>query len=152
MSEPLGELGFRRLLVAVDGSPESELALSAAITAARNDNAAVTLVAVSPPLQVWPGGMTPPITQGDVDAATDKVLREAVARVPQDVPVHTLLRHGKAGPEIVAAAREGVYDAILLGARGVGRFHGMIGSVSQYVLRHAPVNVIVAHPAPAPPD
>jgi nucleotide-binding universal stress UspA family protein len=152
MTEPLGELQFRRLLVAVDGSAESDLALSAAITAARRNNAAVTLVAVSPPLQVWPGGLTPPLTQDDIDEATDKLVREACARVPQDVPVHTLLRHGKAGPEIVAAAREGDYDAILIGARGVGRFHGLVGSVSQYVLHHSPITVIVAHPAPAPRD
>ena len=34
----LGELRFNRLLVAIDGSANAELALSAAVTAARRDN------------------------------------------------------------------------------------------------------------------
>jgi nucleotide-binding universal stress UspA family protein len=37
------------------------------------------------------------------------------------------------------------YDAILVGARGVGRVRGMMGSVSQYVLHHSGVAVFVAH-------
>jgi nucleotide-binding universal stress UspA family protein len=55
------------------------------------------------------------------------------------------LRHGKAGPEIVAQSRECDYDAILLGARGVGRVHALVGSVSSYVLHHADTAVFVAH-------
>jgi nucleotide-binding universal stress UspA family protein len=58
------------------------------------------------------------------------------------------LRHGKAGPEIVAEARAHDYDAILVGARGVGRVGALIGSVSSYVLHHADTAVFVAH-APA---
>ena len=37
---PIGELRFHRLLVAIDGSKSSELALAAAVTVARRDNAA----------------------------------------------------------------------------------------------------------------
>ncbi len=144
MSEPLGELSFRRLLVAVDGSEASELALSAAITAARQSNAAVTLVSVAGVFT--PGYIAVPLTQDDLDAAAAKTLREAVERIPEDVPVTTILRRGRAGQEIVAVAEAGDYDAIIIGARGVGRFHGLVGSVSQHVLHHAPVAVIVAHP------
>jgi nucleotide-binding universal stress UspA family protein len=56
-----------------------------------------------------------------------------------------LIRHGKAGAEIVAHAGESDYDAILTGARGVGRVRALIGSVSQYVLHHADLPVFVAH-------
>ena len=38
---------------------------------------------------------------------------------------------------------------VVLGARGLGRMVGMIGSVSQHVLRHAKCVVIVTH---VPPD
>ena len=44
------------------------------------------------------------------------------------------MRRGRPGPEIVAHAREQTYDAILVGARGVGRVAAIIGSVSAYVL------------------
>ena len=48
MSDQLDELQLRRLLVAVDGSDSSTLALRAAITVARRDNAALTLLCVAP--------------------------------------------------------------------------------------------------------
>ena len=44
----LEELHLQRLLVAIDGSHTADLALSAAVTAARRDNAAITLLAVTP--------------------------------------------------------------------------------------------------------
>jgi nucleotide-binding universal stress UspA family protein len=147
VTEPLGELNFHRLLVAVDGSPAADLALSAAITASRRSHAAVTLVAVAPTIRAWPG-MATPVAQEDVDEGTDKLLRDAVARIPEDVPVKKVVRRGRAGPEIIAVAEAGDYDAILIGARGVGRVHGLIGSVSQYVLHHASITVLVAHPPP----
>ena len=74
-----------------------------------------------------------------------RLLCDTVERIPKDIPVVKQLRHGKPGPEIVAQAREHDYDAILLGARGVGRVGALIGSVSSYVLRHADTAVFVAH-------
>jgi nucleotide-binding universal stress UspA family protein len=151
--EPIGDLHYHRLLVAVDGSESSALALAAAVTVARRDHASVTLMSVAPDVAVeagrwaWPA-QTPPLVQEDADTEADRVLREAVERLPEDIPVHRVCRRGKAGPEIVAHARESDYDAVLMGARGVGRVGALMGSVSQHVLRHAPVPVFVAH-APA---
>jgi nucleotide-binding universal stress UspA family protein len=113
----LGELHLHRLLVAVDGYNTAELALSAA----------------------------PNALQQEADDEAERLLNETVERLPADIPVTKRLRHGKAGPEIVAQARECDYDAILLGARGVGRVHALVGSVSSYVLHHADTAVFVAH-------
>jgi nucleotide-binding universal stress UspA family protein len=147
---PIGELHYHRLLVAVDGSENSELALAAAVTVARRDHAAVTLLSVAPDVVAdaarwpWPA-QCPPGGQEEADEAASRALRDAVALIPDDIPVHTISRRSKAGPEIVAHARESDYDAILMGARGVGRVGALMGSVSQYVLRHAGVAVFVAH-------
>ncbi len=146
---PKDEVRFHRLLVAVDGSPSAALALSAAIAAARRDHAAVTLVSVAPDVLAsarWPGApAAPPVLQQDADAEAQRVLSEAVARVPADVGVTTVFRRGRAGPEIVALSRELGIDAILVGARGVGRVAALVGSVSNHVLHHADVAVFVAH-------
>lgn len=146
---PLGELKLHRLLVAIDGSTNAELAVSAAITAARRDNASVTLLTVGPDLSTSPAAWSVPVTgvldQQAVDDDGCKRLNATVARIPDDIPVHTLYRRGKAGPEIVKAAKEGDYDAIVLGARGVGRVGAMMGSVSSHVLHHADIAVFVAH-------
>ena len=146
----LGELRFNRLLVAIDGSASAELALSAAVTAARRDNSALTLISVAPDVRAeaakWPGALVvPEPPQSELDATAERILREAVARIPRDIPVERVVRRGAAGPEIVAQARTGCYDAILLGARGVGRISALVGSVSQYVLNHADIAVFVAH-------
>jgi nucleotide-binding universal stress UspA family protein len=153
----LGELHFHRLLVAVDGSQTADLALSAAVTAARRDHAAITLLAVVPDIVAesrqyfWVAGAPDPaVLQEQADADARRMLRETVERIPADIPVTTVMRHGKPGPEIVAQAGEQDYDAILLGARGLGRVGTLIGSVSAYVLRHADTSVFVAH-APRSP-
>jgi nucleotide-binding universal stress UspA family protein len=146
----LGELHFHRLLVAVDGSATADLALAAAVTSARRDNAAITLLAVVPDVLAdshgWiAGGPDPWAMQQEADAYAQRLLRETVARIPDDIPVKTVIRRGKAGPEIVAQSRQDSYDAILLGARGLGRVGALIGSVSSYVLHHADTTVIVAY-------
>jgi nucleotide-binding universal stress UspA family protein len=152
----LGELRFNRLLVAIDGSANAELALSAAVTAARRDNSALTLISVAPDVRAeaakWPGVLVVPRPpQDELDATAERILREAVARIPADIPVETIVRRGAPGPQIVARARAGCYDAILLGARGVGRISALVGSVSQYVLNHADIAVFVAHAPPEAP-
>ena len=154
--DAIGELHLHRLLVAVDGSESAELALSAAVTAARRDHAALTLISVAPDVVAeasrfgWAAAGYPPCDQDAADGAADRALREAADRVPEDIPVHRVLRRGKPGPEIVAQAAKEPYDALLLCARGVGRVGALIGSVSSYVMHHADTAVFVAH-APREP-
>ena len=146
----LSELEFRRLLVAVDGSTSAELALSAAVTAARRDNAAITLICVAPDVvaeashHTWPAPMLP-ADQRSADEQAERTLTDAVDLVPDDIPVMRIVKRGHAGRQIVAASKESDYDAILLGARGVGRVVSMLGSVSQYVMHNAEIPVFVAH-------
>ena len=145
-----GELALHRLLVAIDGSANADLALTAAITAARRDHATITLILVGP--DVWPGPQpgrcrSPAAPTRARSTPTDAGgCRPQWPAIPADVPVSTMYRRGKAGPEIIKAAKEGDYDAIVLGARGVGRVHALMGSVSQYVLNHAEIAVFVARP------
>jgi nucleotide-binding universal stress UspA family protein len=142
---------FHRLLVALDGSAHAELALEAAVTAAERDHAALTLITVAPDAVAetarWAAftGCCPGQLQAEADEAAERLLRDAVAAVPEHIPVTTVLRHGKAGPQIVAFARERDFDAVLVGARGRGRVGALVGSVSSHVLHHADVAVFVAH-------
>ena len=149
-SSTIAELNLRRLLVAVDGSPSSELALAAAVRAAKLDNAAITLITVEPDVSAevlrWSSAGVPsiPTLQMEARLAAESVLRDIVARMPKEIPLTLLHRRGKPGPEIVAAADEGDYDAVILGARGAGRVTALLGSVSQYVMHRANTHVIVA--------
>src|ERR1051325_11624697 len=93
---PLADLHFRRLLVAIDGSESAELALAAAVTAARRANGTITLVSVTSDVMSamrWPAvaPISPVELQDEVDRETDRLLREAAGRVPDGIPVRRLL-------------------------------------------------------------
>lgn len=47
------------------------------------------------------------------------------------------------GPQIVSYARDNGCDLIVMGSRGLGALRGMLGSVSNYVLREAEMPVMV---------
>jgi nucleotide-binding universal stress UspA family protein len=141
-----GELAFHNVLVAVDGSADALLALAAAVRTVQRTHAKLTLIGVSDDATRRPGAIAiDPTLQDRIDEKTQGRLREAVELVPEEIPVTTLFRRGKPGPEIVAAAKAGDHDAIIMGARGVGRVGSLMGSVSQHVLHHADTTVFVAH-------
>lgn len=75
----------------------------------------------------------------------EAALVESVRLIPAEIPVRKLVRRGHAGPEIVAEASGSGYDAVLLGARGLGRIGALVGSVSAHAMHNAPVPVFVAH-------
>jgi len=140
------DLVFHNVLVAVDGSVDAALALAAAILAVQRSHARLTLLTVAADTSKTPGATAfDPLLQQEVDDSAQRHMREALEAVPDDVPVTHLFRHGKPGPVIVAAAKEGDHDVIFMGARGVGRVGALMGSVSQHVLHHARATVFVAH-------
>jgi nucleotide-binding universal stress UspA family protein len=151
----IGELHFRRLLIAIDGSASADMAIAAGVTVARRDNAALTLICVAPDMLAesrrWPWPTQPPPDQESADRFADQILRDAVDRIPEDVPVRRVMKRGRPGAMIVAEAEASDYDAIIMGARGVGRIEALLGSVSQYVMKHAGLPVFVAH-APSAGD
>jgi nucleotide-binding universal stress UspA family protein len=141
---------YRNILVAVDGSKESKLALADAVDLALESNARLTLLHVSPPppsaIRSTPAGA---LAEAELPAYHDKVLREMVASVPKELPVTTLLLDGNPAHEIVKAAREYDHDLIVIGSRGRGRATAaLLGSVSHEVLHEAPVPVLVVHARP----
>jgi nucleotide-binding universal stress UspA family protein len=141
---------YRNILVAVDGSKESKLALADAVDLALESNAKLTLVHVcNPPpgiIRTTPAGAA---VAAELPAYHSKVLRQLVDTVPKELPVTTLLLEGNPAHEIVRAAREYEHDLIVIGSRGRGRATAaLLGSVSHAVLHEASVPVLVVHSRP----
>jgi nucleotide-binding universal stress UspA family protein len=141
---------FHRVLVAVDGSRHADLALAMAIALAERDRARLTILTVIPNVNesaalAYGAGVDPVALQSDADRGAEKTMRAALDAIPNDQPVESVQRRGHAGPEIVAQVKAGNHDAVVLGARGLGRIGSMFGSVSQHVLHHAGVAVFVGH-------
>ncbi|HMJ37648.1 MAG TPA: universal stress protein [Baekduia sp.] len=146
---------FHRVIVAVDGSRHSDLALAVAIALAERDNARLAILTVIPNVSDSTAALAygvpvdPIAMQFEADSGAERTMRKAIDAVPDEQPLDSVTRRGHAGPEIVAQVKEGRHDAVVLGARGLGRIGALFGSVSQYVLHHAGVAVFVAH---APED
>ena len=111
-------------------------------------------MSVVPDLSVWMYRVPVDLAQlaADAEHQAQAALREAEARVPRELPVTTVLTHGRAGPRIVERALEGGHDLVVVGSRGFGETLSVIlGSVSHHVLHHAPMPVLVVRP-PGSPD
>src|SRR4051794_7327711 len=108
---------YRHVLCAYDASPAAEAALAAAIDLASAMNARLAIVSVieKPPAGVAVAGVDPEALSQTLEHDTADRLRAAAERVPDDVPVTTMLHTGHPGKEILKAAAEVGADVLVLG-------------------------------------
>jgi nucleotide-binding universal stress UspA family protein len=147
-AESVATFAIRTILLASDLSPASSSAEALAFDLAARLGASVLLVNVIDPRALWlPGGGY----RERIDQA--RAAREAAAQAAVDrgrrrgVPIRCLIWEGDPGESIVEAAAAESVDLIVVGThgrRGVDRF--FVGSVSERVVRTAPVAVLVARP------
>jgi nucleotide-binding universal stress UspA family protein len=126
---------YRKILVPVDGSDHSKRALQEAIKLARMTQGAITLVHITPSKH----SVSQPANNGQ------SILDEGKKIVQTEgVPAETILLEGKVVEDIIRVAKEGAFDLIIIGARGLSKFEELVlGSVSHGVTEKAPCPVIV---------
>ena len=139
---------FHSILVAVDGSPHADQALTEAIDLAACEGARLTLfTAIAPGALGYSGSgeaAVAAIEQAEAEAET--ILQDARARVPDHVPVATLVTNEPVMPALIHQITDGGHDLVVMGSRGHGAVRSaLLGSVSQHVLHHSPVPVLVVH-------
>ena len=138
----------KRILVAVDFSDESSLALDWAIMLAKTqEGASITLC------HVLSQTMTPVGPDALVFLQSDQEERMAKARmeewkqhVPSEIPCRVIVTKGPSASEIISVAEKEQSQLILLtthGRRGLSRV--LHGSVSEEVVRRASCPVLVLH-------
>ena len=141
---------FHNILVAVDGSAHADQALSDAIDLAQGEHSRMTLftATVPPPSIAYLGatGAAVAALAKDADAAAEATLRRAVSRVPEDLPVTTVLSRQPVLQALIEQIERGHHDLVVMGSRGRGAVRAaLLGSVSHYVLNHSPVPVLIVH-------
>ena len=145
---------FRNILVSIDGSPHSQRALDEAVDIARAGRGRLTiLTAVNQP-PAWAASSiatgAAAISALDLEREAMQVMREAVERVPNDVPVTTLISRRPIRSALMKAAACGDHDLLVMGSRGRRALAAsLLGSVSHYALNHSPIPVLIVHADPA---
>jgi len=137
---------FQKILVPLDGSEHSRRALDASIQLAKILNSKLALLAVYSVTGV--AGPEPGSTLIALESIRDsckRILSEAEAKVRSEtVDVKTEVAEGNAADVIVKKAKEGKYNLIVMGARGLSTFKKiLVGSVSEGVIKKAPCPVLI---------
>jgi nucleotide-binding universal stress UspA family protein len=141
---------FQNILVAIDGSPDADQALTQAIDLAESQHARLTLfsavVTLPAAAYIGGGGGVAAAFARDAATETEKILRGAVQRVPDRVSVSTVLSGEPVRLALIHQITTGHHDLVVMGSRGRGALRSaLLGSVSHYVLNHSPVPVLIAH-------
>jgi nucleotide-binding universal stress UspA family protein len=141
---------FRSVLVAVDGSTHANEALAQAIDLTESEHTRLTLISGVPrlPPAAYAGVSGPAfgVMHADARSWAEAVLRRARERVPEDLPVTTILTDQPIRRALIEQIKRGGHDLIAMGSRGRGAIRAaLLGSVSHYVLNHSPVPVLIVH-------
>ena len=152
---------FGNILVPLDGSEHSLGALEIAIQIAKKFDGKITLihiysVTIRPVIMPEPTTLTPPMIPAMTPAEVSKAVeatRKAGASIltdgeqkvkAEEVQVETLLKEGHTVQEIIRTAKEGKFDLIVIGGRGISKIRELLlGSVTDGVIHHAPCPVLV---------
>ena len=137
------------IVVAIDGSSNSERALDWALRHAAALNAPLTVLTVHEvPKSYW--GRIPVAGPADEAAvkeeslAADEMTQRVASRLGDGAPAKVSVRAviGFVVEEIVNASRDA--DMLVMGARGIGGFARLlVGSVSSQVVQHAVCPVVI---------
>ena len=139
---------FHNILVAVDGSTHSDLALSQAIDLAESERSRMTLMTGVAPMPVTAFGVGAALAEamGGARAEAESIMRHARDRIPENLPVTTIVTEEPIRCALIKQVKSGSHDLVVMGSRGRGAVRSaLLGSVSHYVLHHSPVPVLIVH-------
>src|SRR5690348_2585638 len=144
---------FCNILVSVDSSAHAQRALGEAIDIARAGNARLTLLTAVNPPPAWAASSiaagAAAVSALDLEREAIDVMRQAVERVPDEVPVTTLISRKPIRSALMKAVTCGEYDLLVMGSRGRRALAAsLLGSVSHYALNHSPIPVLIVHADP----
>ena len=153
-----------RVVVGVDGSAWSRVAVEFALADAARRDAEIQVVSVVHDPEQWPVGIgmaslsagTPATEQilGATEQETRRVVADAVAEVGESatrVPVHVQTLLGTPAGVLIEQAHGA--DLLVVGHRGRGGFaSALLGSVGMHCVLHATCPVTVVRPAARRPE
>ena len=138
-------MGFKRILVPIDGSEISERTVEQAIYLAEINQAKLDFLYVANINQLAINACLSEAILEAVTKAGNVILDRAIEKVPKDlIQVEGYTETGSPAVAILEFAEKMDSDLIVIGSRGLGLVKGvLLGSVSQHVVERAKCPVIV---------
>jgi nucleotide-binding universal stress UspA family protein len=126
---------LQKILIGVDGSEHSKKALAEAIKIAEKFGAEITVVIVFYPAP------TP-----SAHEFSHKILEDAKAVLEYEKVKYKLVSVTDSNPSkvIIDMARDREFDLIVVGSKGAGAAHSLLGSHCNRIACESPVNVLIA--------
>lgn len=139
---------MKKILVPVDGSTNSKLALEKAKELAKAGNGQVTVVTIIKDLSAQLYNLENKDKQeirNVFEKEGKRILKEGLEKFEECTgEIISMVIHGDPAQEIIKLAETGDYDLIVMGSRGLNAFSRlMIGSVSNKVLNHVNISVLI---------
>ncbi len=140
---------FKRILVPLDGSERAEQALPVAARIARSSGGTIILVQVVDIMAFSHAHVAHPVMvenliETSLNGAKKYLIEVGASSMFNDIPIEMHVPYGSATFQILAVADATQADSIVLTSRrysGVARW--ILGSVAEYVVRHASVPVLL---------
>ncbi len=140
-------MGIKKLVVAYDGSPQSQKALSWAADFAQEAATEIAVITVFEPVQHYALDTVVHVVhlESSFKAKLEECLKEASDFFRQKgLNVATELRIGHPADETIKFAQEQKADLILCGTRGLGGLSGLLlGSVAQKLVTYSDISVLI---------
>jgi nucleotide-binding universal stress UspA family protein len=143
------ELTISKVLVPIDFSEYSKMALDYAVQFAKHFKSELILIYVIEPI-VYPSDFglgQIPINQVDfeIHSRSEEELRKLIEeKIPAEVKASHIVRTGKPFLEIINTAQDNNCDLIIIATHGhTGIEHILFGSTAEKVVRKSPVPVLV---------
>lgn len=138
---------FQRILVAYDGSEGSRIALRRALELGGALQATVATISVEEHLPYYAASLSEVKgAKEQIDEHFRTLTKQARdAALLSGMEIDTIVRQGHEVESIVAAAKEGTYDLLVIGYHGhSGIFGRSMGSTAEAIVRFAPCPVLLA--------
>ena len=135
---------IKRILVPVDGSETAERAIDEAVAIAEIYGSEIHILYVANINQLAINACLSDAILEAVNKAGNEILEKAASKIADKINVITTSETGSPSVTITDFADEIKADLIVVGSRGLGLVKGvLLGSVSQYVVEHAPCPALV---------
>ena len=135
---------IKQILIPLDGSKNSFRALDMAIFLAKYHKAKLIGINVVDLPTILEYSIIDPVSKR-MEKTANKILKKAkMLSVKNRVSFKSSIIHGSIGPSLIKYSQRNKIDIIVIGARGLGSFSGIVlGSVSNFVIHKSKIPVVI---------